>query len=215
MAKTDSKVGQRIRQRREMLGWSKAQLGKIAGLHPSQIGRFESGERSLSEEHLWKISGALGWSPERFFSSDHNVMATGTDTRKVPLLDYIQAGQWTVVQEHLPSADELETVAVSMETPPSSFAMRVRGNSMEPLFLAGDIIVIAPTISPKPGDFVVATDENGEATFKKYRELGLNSEGRKIIELVALNPDYPAVRSDRQHIAIVGKMIRQIRDYDR
>ena len=215
MASTDSKVGQRIRQRREMLGWSKAQLARTAGLHPSQISRFESGERSISEDHLWRISGALGWSPEKFFSSDHNVVPAGPETRRVPLLDYVQAGQWTAVSEHLPGDDELETVTVSMETPPSSFAMRVRGNSMEPLFIAGDIIVVAPTIMPRPGDFVVATDENGEATFKKYREIGLNAEGKKVIELVALNPDYPSIRSDRQHVAIVGKMIRQIRDYNR
>ena len=82
---------------------------------------------------------------------------------------------------------------------------------MEPEFVTGDLIIIAPTISPRPGDYVVAADESGEATFKRYRDLGNDAQGRHVYELVPLNPDYAAMRSDRQQISIVGTMIEHRR----
>jgi SOS-response transcriptional repressor LexA len=95
--------------------------------------------------------------------------------------------------------------------PPSTFAMRIIGDSMEPEFRAGDVVVISPTVRPKPGDLVVASDENGEATFKQYREVGRNHEGQDVFELAPLNPLYPRWRSDVQQIAIVGTMVEHRR----
>ncbi len=100
---------------------------------------------------------------------------------------------------------------VNMEHPPSSFALRVRGDSMEPEFKEGDIVVIAPTVGPRPGDFVVATDATGEATFKQFRSAGLNERGQDVFELTPLNPIYPPLRSDRQQLAIVGTMVEHRR----
>ena len=94
-----------------------------------------------------------------------------------------------------------------LEHPPSTFALRIRGNSMEPEFREGDVVVIDPTIQPHPGDFVVATDDGGEATFKQYRSAGINERGHDVFELCPLNPLYAPMRSDRQQIAIVGVMV--------
>ena len=46
------------RQRR---GWSKAELARRAGLHPSQIGQFEAGRLLPYEGQLAKIARAFGW----------------------------------------------------------------------------------------------------------------------------------------------------------
>lgn len=211
MAPNETVLGRRIAQRRQMLGMSQTKLAELAGLLPSQISRYEKGERRITEENLWKISGALGWSPEKFFTSESNVVEAGPDIRRVPLLDYVQAGQWTAIQENWKEPEDQEFISTNLQVPPSTFALRIRGESMEPMFTAGDVVVIAPTIMPLPGDYVVATDENGEATFKKYRELGVDAKGRVIRELIALNEDYPSMRSDRQSIAIVGTMIEHRR----
>jgi SOS-response transcriptional repressor LexA len=116
------------------------------------------------------------------------------------------------VQQFANDEEMRESIMTDLEQPPSSFALRVRGNSMEPEFREGDIIIVNPTIPPKPGSYVVASDETGEATFKLYRDKGRNPEGRNIFELVPLNPDYATIRSDAQQVAIVGVVVQHRRD---
>ena len=104
--------------------------------------------------------------------------------------------------------------------PDGTYATVLIGRSMEPEFFEGDIIVVDPTLSPLPGDFVIAQRESQftdgvESTFKKYRPKGVNENGQNVFELVPLNPDYQTFRSDREHLEIVGVMVEHRRAYRR
>jgi SOS-response transcriptional repressor LexA len=200
-------VGAKIKERREKLGWSTTKLATLAEISQSFLWRIESGKTGASWETCTKIAGALGLSIDAFFPNQSNVEDAHLGWRKIPVIDYVQAGQWKGVDTRPDDDGVREFVLTDLEHPPSTFAMRVGGDSMEPKFSAGDVVVIAPTISPRPGDFVVATDESGEATFKQYRDAGRNAEGSAVFELHPLNPLYGVLRSDRQQIAIVGVMV--------
>ncbi len=204
-------IGERIRRRRVKLDWSQSQLAKVADVHPSKISRVEGGKGRFSEEDLHKVAGALGLSAEKLYASDGNVVDAAPDNRRIPVLDYIQAGRWLAVRSTTMDDEIQETISTNLDCPPSTFALKIRGDSMSPEFREGDIVVIVPSIAPQPGDFVVATDETGEATFKKFRAAGLDASGRDVFELVPLNPDYARVRSDQQAISIVGTMIEHRR----
>jgi len=52
-------VGERIRKRREALGWTQVQLGEKCELHRTFIGSVERGERNISVLNLRVISKAL------------------------------------------------------------------------------------------------------------------------------------------------------------
>ena len=82
---------------------------------------------------------------------------------------------------------------------------------MTPEFQEGDTILIDPDVTPTPGDYVVAKNDDGEATFKKYRSRGLNEHGEPVIELVPLNEDYPSLRSDRTPLQVIGTMMEHRR----
>ncbi len=88
-----------------------------------------------------------------------------------------------------------------------TFALRIEGDSMEPDFKAGDVIVIDPEIEPAPGEFVVATNGDHEATFKKYRPTGIGLYGVDSFELTPLNNDYPSVKSTEIPLKILGTMV--------
>ncbi len=49
-----------------------------------------------------------------------------------------------------------------------NFALRVKGDSMESEFNDGDIIIVNPTAKAETGDYVVAKNDEKEATFKQY-----------------------------------------------
>jgi transcriptional regulator with XRE-family HTH domain len=51
----------RITLLREQRGWSKAELARRAGLHPSQVGQFEAGRLVPYAGQLGKLAQALDW----------------------------------------------------------------------------------------------------------------------------------------------------------
>jgi transcriptional regulator with XRE-family HTH domain len=52
-------IGERIRKRREVLGWTQAELGEKCELHRTFIGSVERGERNISVLNLRIISRML------------------------------------------------------------------------------------------------------------------------------------------------------------
>lgn len=89
-----------------------------------------------------------------------------------------------------------ESVEATYYVSDRSFALEVRGDSMEPEFREGDVIIVDPSISPDASHYVIAellrsaTEPGaGEITFKQYRPRGING----IFDLVPLNPAYPTI----------------------
>jgi len=82
---------------------------------------------------------------------------------------------------------------------------------MLPEFREGDMVIIDPAVEPSPGDYVVAQNDDNEATFKKFRPRGVNERGQQVFELVPLNEDYPSLRSDCVSIRIIGTMVEHRR----
>lgn len=87
-----------------------------------------------------------------------------------------------------------------------AFGLEIEGDSMLPKFEPGDIVIIEPEWTPRPGEYVAAKNGKQEATFKKYRQRGTDAAGNDIFELVPLNENYPIVRSDETPLAIIGVM---------
>lgn len=206
-------IGAKIKERRERLGWSVTKLATLSEISQSFLSKIESGKVTGSWDTYVKIAGALGISTDLFFLSGSNVEAAPVDWRRIPILEYNQTSAWAESNYQI-VPEKQETIMAHLEHPASTFAFRVRDDSMEPKFSAGDIVVIDPTVLPKPGDFVIAGNTTGEATFKQYRIAGINEQGIEVFELWPLNNLYAPMRSDRQPMAIVGTMVEH-RSYRR
>lgn len=134
-------------------------------------------------------------------------------TRLIPHITYVQAGVWTDIANSFQRSDAHNWLIASDVHSGDTFVLTVRGNSMEPDFKEGDLILVDPTVRPRPGSFVVAKNGRDEATFKKYRHRSVDFLGNDIFELVPLNDDYPTMRSDEQPIEIIGTMVEHRRNY--
>ena len=55
----DVHVGQRVRQRRWMLGMTQFQLGEQVGIKFQQIQKYETGANRVSASRMWDIANAL------------------------------------------------------------------------------------------------------------------------------------------------------------
>ncbi len=120
-------------------------------------------------------------------------------TFKIPLYDLpVSAG----IGSYLDSSDaEKVTILFSEQTKEASFALRVSGNSMEPKYRNGDILLVKeqPTVNDgELGIFVL----DGEGFFKRFG-------GDR---LISLNPDYKDIMlADYSDITCKGKVIGKVR----
>lgn len=63
----DIHVGQKIRQRRWLIGMTQQQLAEAVGIKFQQIQKYETGMNRVSASRLWDISRVLEVSPSFFF----------------------------------------------------------------------------------------------------------------------------------------------------
>lgn len=129
--------------------------------------------------------------------------------KRVPILTYVQAGNWREAV-FLPADDYTFT---SIDVSNQTFAAHVVGESMMPEFKDGDLIIIDTQVAPAPTDYVFAQNMSGDITFKKFRSRGLNELGVEVFDLVPLNPDFPIIHSDRQHVEIIGTIVEHRRTF--
>ena len=204
-----STIGSRIRKRRKELNLTQQQLSKsLNGVTAPAISQWESDITSPSSKNLFDLSTALGCDFAWLLNGgeESNVDLAALKSHKVPLINYIQAGMWTESCE-LRDSKSFEYMMTSLELSDYAFALEIKGDSMEPEFKEGDVIIVDPEIPPTPGEFVVAINGEAEATFKKYRELGYDEHERMQFELIPLNPDYTPMSTLKKQIKIVGTMV--------
>ena len=116
--------------------------------------------------------------------------------RKVPLLEWHQIDQMVTHEEppRLIHADALlETDVPGKRT----FAVKVRDNSMEPLFNEGEIIFVNPDLPNEPGHYVVVESEDGSpegACLRQLKDIG----GQAMLHpLNRLYTDLPVTKQQR------------------
>lgn len=89
-----------------------------------------------------------------------------------------------------------------------SWALVVASDAMSPIIVAGDRVVIDPSVTPVPGDVVLALVDRRQALLRRIR-----SPSSQLIQydLVPANSDYPTVTSPGASVEIVGTMIEHHR----
>lgn len=207
--------GERLKTLREKAGLSQAALAEKCGwASQSRVGNYEKGVRKIGADDAAILAAALGVHPaEILFGLEpiNNVVPAAIGLRQIPIISYVQAGCWTESCECRAMDGSIETITTDLDLGSMAFALEVRGDSMAPEILEGDVVVIDPGVDPLPGDIVAAKNGSHEATLKQYRPRGTNDQGQEYFELVPLNPVYPTMRSDHNHVAIIGVMMEHRR----
>lgn len=200
------KLGDRVKSRRIELGLTQAELAELAGTTQQGIVSIESG-RTKRPRNILEIAKALQTDVVWLMEGGSFQTLAQINTRKIPLISYVQAGALCAENPIEALDGNFEYVMTDMDWSEYTFALRIEGDSMEPDFKAGDIIVVDPEVEPTPGEFVVASNGDHEATFKKYRPIGIGMNGIDSFELIPLNSDYPTLKSTEIPLKIVGTMV--------
>lgn len=198
-------LAERVKQKRIELGLTQEQAAEKAGIRQQSWASIEDG-KTKKPRNIVGISKALNSDPTWLMTGGTFMPLSDVNSRKVPLISYVQAG--ALAEKHPIDAFDgsFEYIMTDTDMSEFSFALRIEGDSMEPDFKEGDIIIVDPDLEPVP-EFVVAKNGENEATFKKYRPTFTDLTGRQHYELVPLNDDYPTINSSDRPLKIIGVMI--------
>lgn len=212
-------VGLRIRDARRRADMTQQELATYCGVSRAAVAQWEGGTTRPSLAHLQRAAEGLGvWVSWLTGENQHAGLADeaapfAVKGRTVPVIDFVRAGTWDMVTDAYPPGSGMSTLVTEQAVGPHAFALVVKGHSMAPEFAENDRIIVDPGVPPRPGDPVIAKLEGQEeATFKKYRSRGNDSQGRPIVDLVPLNEDWPTLRIDAAHPGrIIGTVVEHRR----
>ena len=208
-------MNERLAELRAAAKLTQNAVAKTVGVSRAAVTQWENGLTKPKGEYIHALAKLYGCTTGYILHGEDsgvgNVIPAPIGLRQIPIISYVQAGCWTESCDCRAMDGSIETITTDLDLGSMAFALEVRGDSMAPEILEGDVVVIDPDVDPLPGDYVVAKNGSHEATLKQYRPRGTNDQGQEYFELVPLNPVYPTMRSDHHHVAIIGVMMEHRR----
>jgi SOS-response transcriptional repressor LexA len=151
-------------------------FSKILGVPISSFSpRLQSEMDAMDTDHA--TSGVR--SPQASYN------AALVETKLVPLIAWVQAGDWCDSPDNNQFGDAEEWMAAPYRHGKRAFCLKVIGDSMSPDYRENEIILVDPDVEARHNDDVVIRNGDGNHTFKR---LQITPEGTY---LLALNPDHP------------------------
>ena len=190
---------------------TRADIETKAEINPSQLSQYFSGHKVIGDNIAGRIEHAFGlpryWLDQTYFEGDSNDTTTVKRVRSVPVLSWVQAGVFAQTGDM-----EYDTTAPLYDDsyPDDVYWLTVKGNSMEPRFSQGDLLLIDPSRQATGGDFVIACEiDTGSITFKRLRIGFDESTGQDYYQLVPLNDNYAVIDSRYKDFEIQGVVVER------
>ena len=210
--------GSRLKSLRKERKLTQKQLGRVVGVTDVTVGYWEKDQNTPGGISLTKLARYFGVSEDFLLTGKEdksNVSPGAIGGMQVPIISWVQAGSWTSKSDARNLEGAVDYILTTGAHSFGTFALKVRGKSMEPEFKEGDTIIVDPDLYPNPGDYVVAKNGSEYATFKKYRARGINEDGEDVFELIPLNPDFATLNSSVEQISIIGVVVEHRRQMRR
>ena len=191
-------------------GLSASGLARTAGLDPTTFNpskrRMPDGRaRWPSTESLAKVLISTGATLEAFSAlvSGQRAITSRSVARRIPLIGLAQAGGSGYFGDGgYPVGIGWDEVSVPEIGDPHAFALEISGDSMEPVFRDGDMVVVAPAAPVRRGDRVVVRTSEGEVMAKQ-----LARQSARRVELRSLNPAHPDYSFELSQITWLHRII--------
>lgn len=188
-----------IKKKRKELGLTLLDIAKAVGVSEATVQRWESGNiKNVRYEKIASLCSILQTTPAEVMGWDDldasvaNLYPNWTPGEtienskkkkgiKIPVLGYVRAGlPIDAVEEVL----DYEEITPDMAAHGEHFGLTIKGDSMEPRMLEGDVVIVRKQETVENGDIAVVLVNGDEATVKKFYRTDAG------IKLVATNPKY-------------------------
>ena len=201
-------TAQRIAKLREEKGYSQLEFAKVVKINNSVMNRIERGLRPVRDDELVAIANCLGVSTDyiltgRVLDGGHGV--------KIPVLGRVVAGiPINAVQEIIDYEEIPESLARDGN---EYFALQVKGKSMEPRILDGDVVIVRKQPTVENGEIAIILVNGNEATVKEVKEstAGVTLIGHNV---AVYSPTfYSNTQIEELPVRILGKVVEMRRKF--
>lgn len=201
----------------ESHGLSPSGLAKAAGLdptsfNPSKRATTDGRARWPSTETLAKVFQVTGEDFDSLPDLMRGEVPSAANAprskrgvlNKIPLIGCAQAGQAGYFDDAgFPAGSGWEMIEFPKMSDPNIYALEVSGESMEPLYRDGDILIVAPNAdNVRRGDRVVVRTKKGEVMAKQMARLTNNQ-----VTLKSLNASFDDIVLSRDAVQWIARIL--------
>lgn len=200
-----------IKEKRIKKKYTMKELAEKVGVSEATVSRWESGEISnMRRDGIMRLSEVLDIPPSVILGLQDN---TNNFSRpkgvRIPVLGEVVAGvPIDAVEEYL----DWEEITPELAETGEFFALKIKGDSMEPRIVAGDVVIVKMQSTADTGDVVIAMVNGDDACCKRFIK---QSDG---IILQSFNSAYTPMfftkeDIEKKPVSIIGKVIENRQKY--
>lgn len=198
--------GKRLKMLREEKGLTQKDLAEKLSLTPKAISFYELGSREPSGDALIHMAHILGTTTDYLLGNSTTKEANQKVGRgvRIPVLGRVVAG---IPIEAVEEILDYEEITPELAASGDFFALKIRGHSMEPRMMEGDVVIVRRQDDVESGDVAIVLVNGNEATVKRVKK---QEDG---ITLIATNtsvyePHYYSNKEiEELPVRILGKVV--------
>lgn len=173
----EDKFSNRLQRAMQIRNIKASELSEKANIPKSAISQYLSGLYEAKQKSIFKLANVLdvseGWLmgydvPMKKDLNTYKVDKLGNSVIPIPILGTVKAGYNYLAQENWIGTIDVETSLVGNGD--EYFALKVHGDSMSPVLIEDDTVIIKKQNDFENGDIVVAIINGDEATIKKGKK---------------------------------------------
>ena len=195
----------RIRQLREEAGYRSQQaFANAFGVAQTTVAGWEGGKREPSYDTTARLADFFHVTVDYLLGRDSSLVPPAARKGiRIPVLGSVRAG---IPVEAIEEVLDYEEITPELAAGGSFIALKVKGDSMAPGILDGDVVIVRQQEDAETGDTVVVLVNGDDATVKKIKK---RPEG---LMLIPANANYEPMFYTQAEVGslpvrIVGKVV--------
>lgn len=202
----------RVKELRKLNNISQQKLASMLNVHQTAISQWETGRTSPDIQTANTMAKLFNVTLDYLLGSEVSTKSTPTSPKsratRIPVYGCVAAGIPIEAIDNFDSTDpdDWEEIDEHMSKDGDYFALRIKGDSMEPKMSSGDVVIVRKQPDVENGDVAIVCINGDEATCKKIKK---TPEG---VMLISFNPAYePMFYSKKQveelPLTILGRVV--------
>lgn len=193
------KLNEKIKRLRKEHGYNQTKVAEKIGVSQNAYSRYELGLSEPKYFVLGELAKLYGITVESLLENEQ-IQKLGY---KIPVLGTIPAG---IPIEAVEEILDYEEIPQEWATQGEYFGLKVKGNSMEPRIMNGDVVICRKQSDAESGNVCVIMVNGNDATLKQIKK---DTNG---IWLVPFNNNYSPMFYSKEQIStlpvrIIGKVV--------
>lgn len=184
-------IGSNIKNLRKSKGLNQLELAEKLDVTDKAVSTWENNYKIPRMGTIEKMCALFGVKKSEILDDEDINSFNKDNVCKIPVLGTVRAGYPTEAVENI---IDYEEISEDMAHQGDFFALQVKGDSMEPRFSDGDVVIVRKQEDVDNGDIAIMLVNGDEATIKKVQKFNGG------INLIPSNPAYNVITYSNKEI---------------